>query len=210
MEKINKLIEGVQKLNPKRLTKKQILKIITDFGIVYEPRSPYGEWNEFMVKDLGIYQTPGQIAEAIYFLSKHQINSYLELGVYHGGNYLLLSQFLKLFNPDVKCLGVDLDCRFLHAGIGEHVQVVSGTSNDYKGQSFDLVHIDADHQYASVKQDWENVGKYAKICMFHDINDDTCPGSKKLWNEIKQGKEVKEFLYQTDGKNVHGIGIIIN
>jgi len=46
--------------------------------------------------------------------------------------------------------------------------------------------------------------------MFHDINDNRCPGVVKFWNEVKEGKKFKEFLYQTDGENVHGIGLLFN
>ena len=210
MKKVEKLINDVAALDIKKVTRKQILNVITDFGIVHEDRAPYGEWNRFMVKDLGIYQTPGQLADAVKELLKHKIESYLELGVYHGGNFLFLSSILKAKNPKCECIGIDLDSRFLHPALKDKLDVRNGTSKDVKGISFDLVHIDADHQYHSVKEDWENVGKYAKICMFHDINDDTCPGPKQLWNEIKEGRNYKEFTYQTEGKGVHGIGIIFN
>lgn len=210
MEKIKKLKESIAGLNIKKATKKQIEKIICDFGIVYEPRAMYGEWNKYMVKDLGIYQTPGQLAAAVKELLKHEINSYCEVGVYHGGNFLFLSEILKAKNPECICLGIDIDGRFLHPALKDEFTTHIGTSKDLKGHKFDLVHIDADHAYNSVKEDWQNLGQYAKICMFHDINDETVPGVVKFWNEVKQGRKYKEFTYQTDGKPVHGIGLIFN
>ena len=46
--------------------------------------------------------------------------------------------------------------------------------------------------------------------LFHDINDSTCPGVVKFWEEIKQGKEYKEYKYQTNNQPIHGIGLLIN
>jgi hypothetical protein len=72
------------------------------------------------------------------------------------------------------------------------------------------VFIDADHSYEGISTDYYNLGQYAKMVMFHDINDDRCPGVVKFWNEIKEGKKYKEFKYQTNNENVHGIGILFN
>ena len=40
-----------------------------------------------------------------------------------------------------------------------------------KGQRYDLVFIDGDHAYEAVAADYENVGKQARICAFHDIRE---------------------------------------
>ena len=80
-----------------------------------------------------------------------------------------------------------------------------------------MVFIDGDHNYSSVKLDYENVGKNAKICVFHDIFDDFISndislngGVPKFWNEIKNEKNYIEFNSSKKIKNIMGIGVLVN
>lgn len=63
---------------------------------------------------------------------------------------------------------------------------VSETRLDFPDMTFDLVIIDADHRYESIKADYEHYGKYAtKVMMFHDIAGlRDCEGAAKFWEEI--------------------------
>jgi hypothetical protein len=117
---------------------------------------------------------------------------------------------LKLKNPNLKSIGIDISDKGLTEDIKQYINLHIGTSEDFKGQKYDFVFIDADHSYEGVSTDYENLGKYAKIVMFHDINDSTCPGVVKFWNEIKEGKKYKEFTYQTNNNQIQGIGILFN
>ena len=59
---------------------------------------------------------------------------------------------------------------------------------------YDIIFIDADHKYESVKKDYINVKKFLKrkrIIIIHDIFLPNS-GSKKFWNELK--REIKENL----------------
>ena len=78
--------------------------------------------------------------------------------------------------------------------------------------NFDLIFIDGDHSYNSVKKDWENVGQYADIIAFHDIDDKDCPGVVKFWKDLKPTAEkdfdIIEYIEPTEGRNLMGIGVL--
>ena len=46
--------------------------------------------------------------------------------------------------------------------------------------------------------------------MFHDIVQPTYPELIQYWNTLKEGKNYKEYLYQTEGLPVQGIGLLFN
>lgn len=210
IERLKRIISGLSETP----TVNEIEEIICDFGLVFHDYDIYGEFTRYMNNDrmeLGVYQTPRQFAPCIVELLKHKIDSYIEIGLFSGGSYLIMTEFLKLKNPSVITVGVDISSIYMRPGVIPYINNLHiGTSADFKGKSFDLAFIDGDHFYRGIVADWENVGKYAKITMIHDINDRSCPDVVRFWNEIKQGRKTMEFKYQTKGMNVHGIGLIFN
>lgn len=158
-------------------------------------------------------QTPDQIAKALVYLSQFKINSYCEIGLYFGGNFLFTSEYLRRFNPDIKCLGVDPTNHVSpeireYGELSDWIRFASVTSEAIVGRKFDLVMIDGDHCNPWPQRDWENVGKYANICMFHDIQEALWPDVGAFWATLK-GKKV-EFLDSWSGRVTHGIGVINN
>lgn len=189
--------------------------LIRAWGLHDDPVIDFGAINEPYRTHLGMLQQPEQLAKALIYLSDFKIKTYLEVGTFWGSTCTFISLYLAKFNPDLKVLGIDNFHDFNQSllELSGRIEFRKCTTNDLKGQSFDLCFIDADHSYKGVSTDYENVGKYAKICMFHDIQDEFVvkdrdkAGSKKHWNEIRNGKEV-EFLEHPDGKKAMGIGII--
>lgn len=199
---------------------KVVANLVRAFGLVQWGNETFGEDSVFKnpsVDMAGIYQTPAQIAEALVYVSTFKINSFLEVGVFQGGNFLFCSEYLRRFNPDIQCLGVD-PSEYLNPEIKDIIDreismsFKSMTSDALAGRSFDLVLLDGDHTAAGVKKDWENVGKQAKICMLHDIQGAICPDVVAFWKALKADRPdgtVKEFLTYT-GKPTQGIGLIHN
>ena len=207
------LIESVSKLDLDKITDKDIIDIVCNYGLCVEDRDAYGEWNKYMVynrQEESMFQTPKQIADAMLELLKHDITTFAEIGVFKGGSHILIDNLLKSKNPKLESVGIDIQDKSLTEDIKKYINLHIGTSEDFKGQKFDLVFIDGDHSYEGVSTDYKNMGQYAKIVMFHDINDSTCPGVVKFWNEVKEGKKFKEFTYQTNNQPIQGIGLLFN
>ncbi len=181
-----------------------VVNLIRLFGLADNLKiSPYGEDNIY-INNPGIYQVPEQWSKLLIFLSDFKLESYLEIGVFNGGNYLFTREYLKRFNPDIETFGLDIDHQYLNSDIQKLVTgLVIGTSETNKGKQFDFVFIDAMHTYEWVTKDWQNIGQYAKICAFHDINDKTLPDMARFWNELKKDKNYIEFL----DKDIFGIGL---
>jgi hypothetical protein len=193
-----------------------VANLVRAFGIVaWGPRTIGPEMRFINPDNRGIAQTPGQIAKALVYLSQFKINSYCEIGVYHGANLLFSSEYLRRFNPSIKCLGVD-PTQYLDADIKEVIDkeiwitLKSITSEDIKGEKFDYVFIDGDHVQPWVQQDWQNLGQHAKICGFHDLQDPGWPDVGKYWERLKgnRDKVMVEFLDDPSNCKTHGIGII--
>ncbi len=75
---------------------------------------------------------------------------------------------------------------------------------------YDLIFIDGGHDYDVVKNDFElslkTIEKNGTI-VFHDIASPSLEGPKKLWNEIKNNYQTKEFVCK-DYLIQYGVGII--
>jgi len=195
-----------------------VANLIRAFGIVCWGPPVFGDDEIFKNRHedmAGIYQTPIQMAEALVYLSQFKIESYCEIGVFQGGNFLFMSEYLRRFNSDIICTGID-PTDYLNFEIEAIIEkeswlrFYSFTSEALKKREWDLVFIDGEHEGGWVVKDWNNVGKYAKICMFHDIQEITCPEPVALWQKLKQlkGKIVKEYRKHSAAVPLHGIGII--
>lgn len=194
--------------------KDHLIKIIKIWGIIDDPVINFG-YNDCRSQN-GLFQQPEQLAPALIYLSKKKIKRYLEIGTFIGSSATFISIYLSRFN-ELSTLAVDRDNNYDQnllnlANKYSKVEFLKGTSDDIKGYKSDLCFIDADHKYQSVKNDYQNIGGTAKICMFHDINDEGTvkdrdgSGTVRFWNEIKK-PEYLEFKDHPLGLNVMGIGI---
>lgn len=134
------------------------------------------------------------------------VQSVLEVGTgYRGG----LSRFLaQVVGWDVTTVDIE---NYGHAHAGVHYIIAPGDKPAFD-RSFDLVFIDAAHDYASARADWEHYQAYAgKVIALHDIAGlRECEGVALLWYELAyQGDEaLHEGYYEViaDGETRGGIG----
>jgi hypothetical protein len=168
-------------------------------------------WSEYHTPG-GMLQLATQFADALLLLAKHPIKSIVEIGTYNGKTTSFMVAYLLRFNPTLKATTVDVhDHQANFCGLP--IEQRLGTSSLVVGKYHDLCFIDADHSYKAVLADYVNVGKYCKICMFHDINDDDNgdPDPGKLWRELRAlgQHEFHEFTDGAGGYRKMGIGIMI-
>jgi len=192
-----------------------IANLVRAFGIVQWPDPAFGEDEKFKNPSAdmaGIAQTPNQIAKALVYLSDFEIKTYLEIGIFHGGNFLFVSEYLRRFNPEIQCLGIDPG-EFLNNEICEIIEHEDWltfskiTSDDIAKQKFDLVFIDGDHNDGWAERDYNNIGKFAQICMIHDIIYLACPEVGSFWKTVKNNTAI-EFLESSALPAIHGIGLL--
>lgn len=216
---INKNVEVVRSLirnlELRELTKPQIVAdLIRAFGIVQWGPAVFGDDEKYKnthTEMAGIYQTPDQMAKALVFLSAYKINTYCEIGVFQGGNFIFVTEYLKRFNPELEGVAVD-PTDFLNPQIKEiidtdpNLSFLAATSQKLTGFRFDLCMIDGDHSEFWVNEDWNNVGRQAKICMIHDIAENSCPDVRNFWAKVKVNNTAVEFI---SALPLQGIGIIV-
>lgn len=145
----------------------------------------------------GLYswQYPNQFSQLLVFLSKMQLCSYLEIGVRLGGTFMIVCEYLKMFNTPFHAVGVDLIqseplsdyCR--QNGFEFHqVNTLSPEFQELvqkKEGGWDLVLIDGDHTLQGCYHDFMAVRDYSKNVIFHDICSLVCPGVCTTWMHVK-------------------------
>jgi len=200
--------------------------LIRQIGLANDKRNIYGDDEAYMNPvPRGLWQIPRQLAEFAVFLSYQKIGSFLEIGTYTGYTFAFLMAYLARFNPNLSGITVDV-CDYGHHAYLKSVEpllkgrldarFVIGRSRDFVTRGFDFCFIDGDHSLNGVRADFDNVGRNAKICAFHDINDaivEGWPGNDggvpRFWRQFKTWHndwDFSEFTWHSRGDRVMGIG----
>ena len=166
----------------------------------------------------GILQVPDEFLAFCQYISGLNCKKAIEIGVARGGSSYVMAALLYRRNPKMTYEMVDIVDNLVHfpeakAIIPSLKKRIPHTSEDFKGQQYDFCFIDADHSYEGVMADWRNVGRYARMTVFHDIYaheyDGENGGTVRGWQEIREeAKEhsIREFTLYPD--KWMGIGII--
>ena len=227
LEKLS-IIRNIQK---EKLLEHDILeKLIMDCGLNDDELFNYPEkLHKYCGNGLLIWQYPNQLSKYLIHLSKYKIESYLEIGVKHGGTFILTNEFLKRFNIIHKSIAVDLHPvkgLNIYKQKNKEVKIFVTDSHSKSFGKFvqnnsplDLVLIDGDHSYEGCKSDFELLKDNAKIIVLHDIVGSGVPGVGKVWTEIKlkynklynfyEFTEQYEDVIKSTNKTWLGIGVAV-
>lgn len=171
---------------------------------------------------LKFWQYPNQFAPYLKFLSKIEVNSYLEIGCRWGGTFVIVSEVLKKNNPHINLYACDIINMSPVLEAYSEVQeftYFNQSSFSLKKQdlnnNIDMVFIDGLHKYDAVEKDFRlALDLDAQYIIFHDIDSHACTGSVKHWNELKHKYKDEytfhEFTkqYNTVQNNYLGIGVM--
>jgi hypothetical protein len=218
------MLQKLDMLSPERLRDVDtVADLVRGVGLVRDDRSIYGSDNRYMNPiPRGMWQVPRQLAEFLVLASRYRLRTYIEIGIHTAYTFAFVTRYLARFNPKIEAVAVDLDQSISFRPPQTRnldLEFAIGTSEDFRNRDFDLCLIDGDHSYSGVSRDYENVGRSAGICAFHDINDElvrTFPdndgGVPRFWRELRSSypsDSVYEFQYHSEQRPVMGIGVII-
>jgi hypothetical protein len=155
-------------------------------------------------------QWPIQFGPYLRHLSRYNIRSYIELGVRHGGTFVITIEYLRRFGPLDRALGVDTRdspgvCRYARETAGVSFVRANTHSAEFRELlaahlPVDLVLIDGDHSEEGCWQDFCLVSDAASVIVFHDIVGQRNPDVGKVWQRVRRTRadefEFVEFTEQ--------------
>jgi cephalosporin hydroxylase len=183
----------------------------------------------FCGKGLLHWQYPNQFGKYLSLLSELKPESYLEIGVRHGGTFIITLEYLKKFTVVKNAIAVDIaypPSIVLYKKINSLVsfyqinsQLDSFTKLLAKQKNIDLVFIDGNHEEQACMNDFNNVKEIANMIVLHDIASDACAGVKNSWSFIKKNYSSQYLFFEfTDqyesvkaktGLSFFGIGLAV-
>jgi hypothetical protein len=154
---------------------------------------------------LRIWQYPMQFSKYLVQLSRLGIRSYLEVGIRHGGSFVMTAEYLERFRPLDFSVGVDvIDC----PSMAEY-QTINAKARFWclnsRGAEFatrldtlgpiDLVFIDSHHEEEHCRNELALLAPRANLIAFHDISNVGCAGIARVWEDVKRSSDYECFEY---------------
>lgn len=190
---------------------------IPDAEITYE-----GEGDHLNSSQQGLIQLPREFTRWLLLLAQHRPATYLEIGTFNGATASLAAAYLQRFNPAFSATTIDVWPAFVfHREVRDLIPlryVVGKTSFDFTTERFDAVFIDGDHSFEWAWADYQNVGRAAKICGFHDVNnapyrDLAMGGVCGVWELLKREEAGRDGafteIFEHPSREIMGIGALI-
>jgi hypothetical protein len=170
------------------------------------------------IENIGMWQIPRQLAcFLIKLVSFGNVETYLDVGTFSGATITVVTIYLMRFGikrvdtldiinyvkDDLKQKWAKLKLPIIHKLL-DHNKL---SKNDAPLTEYDVIFIDANHDYEYVSHDYNELNQMGKFICFHDIDDVWCLDVVKFWNEVKQDKIYYEFTYHSHF-NLMGIGML--
>lgn len=180
-------------------------------------------------KGIQFSQYPSQFSRYLAFVGELGVASYLEIGVDHGGTFLITTTYLNRLRSLERATAVD---RFevpnlrRHPGPARDTDVLrlDSTSSRFaryleESDPFDLALIDGDHSEQGCRRDFELIREHARMIALHDIVGANTPGVRAVWkwlrSEHADAYDFHEFceqyaeVEQARGESYLGIGLAV-
>lgn len=198
-------------------SRKFFMDRFAEFGIAYNDwslLSRYLNWKNN--NSFGLLQIPSEFVDFAMFLSKKNIKTAVEVGVFRGASSYFLAAVLKRAQPEFVYDLIDIEDQLVEwekfAAILPLRKHIPSTSFDHSRKEFDFVFIDGDHSYDGVLKDYLNLGRYARRCVaFHDIHgheyDHLGGGTTRFWREFKESNSMEMAILEFSHSPTPWMGI---
>ena len=180
----------------------------------HQTNAEYGGYRMFDGTRSHLMHNPNELSDLIFFLKEHEkikrkkISNFLEIGFNSGILNTILNKFFKFEQIVViDTFTSEISSTDLLANLKrKNLVLVCGSSNKKenlqtikKFQPYDLIFVDASHEYNDVKKDLNNYCKMLSddgILVAHDIHSLEFSGVNKAWSEFKRQNNFsyKEFV----------------
>ncbi len=222
-----RVIAGIHKIQVAPADSLQSLEwlqqTIREVGLVPIPNSEItyeGEGDHLNSSQQGLIQLPREFARWLMLVATHRPATYLEVGTFNGATACIATAFLQRFNTAFSATTIDVwPAFFFHHEVRDLIPlryVVGKTSFDFAAEKFDAVFIDGDHSFEWAWADYQNIGRTAKICGLHDVNNapyrelamgGVC-GAWKLIKRDEAGAGVTfTEIFDHPSRDIMGIGV---
>lgn len=180
-------------------------------------------------RGLRAWQYPIQLSRYLVELAGRKVESYLEIGVRHGGTFVLTVEYLRRVHLLRKAVGIDLNPgpnlhEYVKINPACRIEAMSSHSSRFhelvtRDGPFDLVLIDGDHSRDGCRRDFKAVAGSARMIAFHDICDGHVSGVAEVWRNLRDHGDEFEFFEYADqydevkrrtGRSYMGIGLAVS
>jgi len=202
-----------------------LTELIREVGLVPIPdaeRTYAGDTQYLNSSQQGVIQLPDEFASYLLLLGREKPSTYLEIGTFNGATACLTAAYVQRFVSNFQITTLDIFPAFIFfeeasALLPNLSYGVGKTSFEFRGRQFDAVFIDGDHSFEWAWADYRNVGRFARVCAFHDVNNAPyrnfpMGGVPAVWELVKESEPGAQFheIFEHPAKDLLGIGVRVN
>ncbi len=158
------------------------------------------------------WQWPNQLGPYLAEVARHDVRTYLEVGVFRGGTFVITVELLRRLGTLRTAAAVDLlRLPAIHRYAAEAPEVVVRRYDTrdprfarfVEGLRPDFALVDGDHSEEGCQRDLDVVRPHARLIALHDISEANHPGVRAVWDRLRREHageyDFHEFTAQYEG-----------